>query len=358
MSGLEPGAFRGVRALVTGHTGFKGGWLAEWLLADGAVVGGFALAPETPNLFQDLGLGGRMDSVFADMRDLAAVERTLRDFAPDVIFHLAAQALVRESYANPVGTFAANVLGTAHVLEAARRCPSVRAIVCVTSDKCYENREQARGYRESDPLGGRDPYSASKAAAEIVAGSYRDAIFPLEGRIRLATARAGNVIGGGDWSKDRLVPDIVRAIGAGQPIVLRNPNAVRPWQHVLEPLRGYLALGHGLLTGAPVEGAWNFGPGRENEITVADMVHRFLRTWGSDIAVEIRPSPLPEAKTLRLESAKAHAELGWRPALCIGETIEMTAAWYRAGADSGPARAAEVTRSQLTAYRRAVAADA
>jgi CDP-glucose 4,6-dehydratase len=347
MNAPTPGAYRGVRVFVTGHTGFKGAWLSEWLLGEGAVVGGLALAPASPSLFEDLGLGERMPSVFADVRDLAAVGRALCDFAPEVIFHLAAQALVRESYADPVGTLATNIMGTAHMLEAARLCPSVRAIVCVTSDKCYENREQVWGYRESDPVGGRDPYSASKAAAEIVAGSYRDAVYPVEGRIRLATARAGNVIGGGDWSKDRLVPDIVRAIGANQPIVLRNPEALRPWQHVLEPLRGYLALGHGLLTGAPVDGPWNFGPGRENEITVVDMVRRFLAAWGSDIAVEIQPSHLPEAQTLRLESTKAHAELGWRPVLGIAQTIEMTADWYRARADGGPARAAEMTRSQL-----------
>jgi CDP-glucose 4,6-dehydratase len=356
MATLSSGAYRGARVLVTGHTGFKGAWLCEWLAGDGAIVAGLALAPGTPSLFEDLGLAERIVSVFGDIRELATVDRAINDFAPDVVFHLAAQALVRGAYADPVGNFATNVMGTAHVLDSARRCSSVKAIVCVTSDKCYENREWVWGYRESDPLGGRDPYSASKAAAEIVAGSYRQALFPLEGRIRLATARAGNVIGGGDWSADRLVPDIVRAIVAERPLILRNPNALRPWQHVLEPLRGYLAIGHGLLSGAPVEGAWNFGPGRENEITVAEMVRRFSRTWGVEERVRLEPSPLPEAQTLRLEISKAHAELGWRPALSIAQTIEMTAEWYRARADGGPGGATVVTRSQIAAYKEAVGA--
>jgi CDP-glucose 4,6-dehydratase len=352
MEALPSGAYRGVRVLVTGHTGFKGAWLCEWLAGEGAIVAGLALAPETPSLFADLRLAERITSMLGDIRELATVEKSMRDFAPDVVFHLAAQAIVRAAYADPIGNFATNVMGTAHVLDAARRCSSVKAIVCVTSDKCYENHEWVWRYRESDRLGGRDPYSASKAAAEIVAGSYRDAIFHLDGRIRLATARAGNVIGGGDWSNDRLVPDIARAIDAGQPIVLRNPDALRPWQHVLEPLRGYLALGHGLLSGAPLEGAWNFGPGRDSEITVIDMVRRFLQACGSDLPIEIKPSPLPEAQTLRLESAKAHAELGWRPALGIAPTIEMTAEWYRARSASAAAAAA-LTRYQIAAYRGA-----
>jgi CDP-glucose 4,6-dehydratase len=357
METLPSGAYRGVRVLVTGHTGFKGAWLCEWLAGEGAIVAGLALAPETPSLFADLRLAERITSMLGDIRELATVEKSMRDFAPDVVFHLAAQAIVRAAYADPIGNFATNIMGTAHVLDAARRCPSVKAIVCVTSDKCYENREWVWGYRESDPLGGRDPYSASKAAAEIVAGSYREAVFPLEGRIRLATARAGNVIGGGDWSADRLVPDIARAIAAKERLVLRNPQALRPWQHVLEPIRGYLALGHGLLSGAPVEGAWNFGPGRENEITVADMAHRFMRVMGAEEPIRLEPSPLPEAQALRLEISKAQAELGWRPKFGIAQTIEMTAEWYRARADGGPDRAAAVARSQIAAYKKeAVAA--
>lgn len=350
MIGWPAGAFRGVRAFVTGHTGFKGAWLSEWLIAEGAVVGGMALAPTTPSLFEDLGLAQRMDSVLADIRDAGAVDAAIGRFAPDVVFHLAAQALVRPSYADPIGTFATNVMGTAHVLEAARRCPQVRAVVCVTSDKCYENREWPWGYRESDALGGKDPYSASKGAAEIVAGSYARALFPLDGRVRLATARAGNVIGGGDWAQDRLVPDIVRALAAGRAIKLRNPDALRPWQHVLEPLRGYLALGHGLLTGAPFDGAWNFGPSRESEVSVAELAGLFARAWGAAEAFEVEPSPLPEAQILRLDISKAQALLGWRPIIGMAETIRMTADWYRQKTVA-PDRAAELTRSQIAAYK-------
>jgi CDP-glucose 4,6-dehydratase len=353
VSSFTPGDYRGVRALITGHTGFKGAWLSEWLLAEGAHVGGLALDPDRPSLFHDLGLGARMHSVIADIRDLGAVEQALGQFAPDIIFHLAAQALVRDSYADPVATFAANVAGTVHVLDAARRCPSVRAIVCVTSDKCYDNREQIWGYREIDALGGRDPYSASKAAAEIVAASYRDALYPLEGRIRLASARAGNVIGGGDWSKDRLVPDLVRALSAGRRPVLRNPNALRPWQHVLEPLCGYLVLGQKLLAGEPVIGAWNFGPERENEVTVAGLVERFAAAWGVRADFEVEPATLPEAQTLRLDISKAHALLGWRPLFGVEETVQLTVDWYRQRAEA-PEQAADRTRAQIAAYRSAL----
>jgi CDP-glucose 4,6-dehydratase len=353
MTALRPGAFHGVRALVTGHTGFKGAWLSEWLLSDGAEVAGLALPPEEgqPSLFHDLGLQSRTASRFGDIRDLATVEAAMSEFAPKIIFHLAAQALVRRAYADPVGTFATNVMGSAHVLDAARRCPSVEAIVCVTSDKCYDNQEWVWGYRESDPLGGKDPYSASKAAAEIVAGSYRQAILPAG--VAMATARGGNVVGGGDWSEDRLVPDLVRAIGEGRQMVLRNPGALRPWQHVLELLRGYLTLGNGLLAGEPVEGSWNFGPGPENEITVADLAGRFMLAWGghATFAPRIEPSPLIEAQILRLDISKAHALLGWRPVLGVDETVRMTADWYRLHAQF-PGRAADLTRDQIASYRK------
>lgn len=352
MSALAPGAFKGVRALVTGHTGFKGAWLCECLKADGAEVAGLALPPEPdrPNLFSHLGLEDRITSRFGDIRELAVVEAAMRDFAPEIVFHLAAQALVRRAYAEPVETFATNVMGTVHVLDAAARAPSVRAIVCVTSDKCYDNREWVWGYRESDPLGGKDPYSASKAAAEMVAGSYAQTM--AAANIRLATARGGNVIGGGDWSQDRLVPDLVRAIGEGRALVMRNPGALRPWQHVLELLRGYLMLGHGLLAGQALDGAWNFGPGRENEITAGDIAERFARAWGGlePFAPVIEPSPLAEAQTLRLDISKAHALLDWRPTLGIEETVRMTADWYRRRSVS-PEHIADFTRDQIAAYR-------
>jgi CDP-glucose 4,6-dehydratase len=345
--------WRGVRVLVTGHTGFKGAWLCEWLLGEGAEVFGLALPPEARSLYGDLGLDRRMASSFADIRDLAAVTKAMVAAKPRIVFHLAAQALVRAAYADPVAAFATNVMGTAHVLEAARKTPSVRAVVCVTSDKCYDNHEQATAFREGDALGGRDPYSASKAAAEIVAGSWRETLFPLEGRVRLATARAGNVIGGGDWAADRLIPDIVRAIEARRPLVLRNPDAVRPWQHVLEPLRGYLTLGEGLLAGEPVEGAWNFGPGPGSEIGVADMARRFAAAAGAELAIAIEPSPLPEAQVLRLDIAKAAAGLGWRPVFSIDDAVAQTAHWWRARA-ADPASIAEVTRAQIARYKEAL----
>ena len=351
------GGWRGVKVLVTGHTGFKGAWLSEWLLGEGAEVTGLALPPEEPSLYRDLGLEQRMASAFADIRDPAAVAKVMAEAEPLIVFHLAAQAIVRAAYADPVAAFATNVMGTAHVLEATRHAPSVRAVVCVTSDKCYDNREQATAFREGDALGGRDPDSASKAAAEIVAGSWREVLYPLEGRVRLATARAGNVIGGGDWAADRLVPDIVRAIEAGRPLVLRNPNAVRPWQHVLEPLRGYLALGARLLAGAPVEGAWNFGPGPGSEIGVADMARRFALAAGAELAIEIEPSPLQEAQILRLDIGKAAAELGWRPILSIDDAVALTAQWWKARA-ADPAGAAEITRTQVARYKEAVSGGA
>jgi CDP-glucose 4,6-dehydratase len=345
--------WRGAKVLVTGHTGFKGAWLCEWLLGEGAEVTGLALPPDEPSLFRDLGLDRRMASSIADIRDPGAAVKVMDEAKPQIVFHLAAQAIVRAAYADPVAAFATNVMGTAHVLEAARNAPSVRAVVCVTSDKCYDNREQAEAFREGDALGGRDPYSASKAAAEIVAGSWRETLFPREGRVRLATARAGNVIGGGDWAADRLIPDIVRAIDAGRPLVLRNPNAVRPWQHVLEPLRGYLALGEGLLAGAPVEGAWNFGPGPGSEIGVADMARRFAAAAGAPLAIEIEPSPLPEAQVLRLDIGKAAAGLDWRPVLSIDDAVALTAQWWQARA-TNPAGIAGVTRAQIEGYREAV----
>jgi CDP-glucose 4,6-dehydratase len=343
--------WEGQRVLVTGHTGFKGAWLCSWLLMDGARVAGLALPPEAgrPSLFEDLSLDRRMDSVFGDIRDLATVEAAITAAQPTVVLHLAAQALVRRSYADPIGAFACNVMGTAHVLEAARRCPSVKALVCVTTDKVYENREWPWGYREIDPLGGKDPYSASKAAAELVAGAYMQTLLAASG-LHMATARGGNVVGGGDWSEDRLVPDLVRSAAAGQPLVLRNPKAVRPWQHVLELVRGYLVLADRLLDGEGT-GSWNFGPARDNEVEVGVLVEALRRRWGEAAPeVRIEPSPLHEAGHLKLDIAKADAGLGWRPVLGFDETIALTADWYGAYlADSSRARV--LVEGQIEAYR-------
>jgi CDP-glucose 4,6-dehydratase len=326
------GAFRSVRVLLTGHTGFKGSWLSEWLKRDGAILTGLSLPPEPelPSIFEAARVAEGMSSHFGDIRDFDCVRRVMDAAQPEIIFHLAAQPLVRRSYRDPIGTFASNVMGTAHVLEAARQCPSVRAIVCVTTDKVYQNLEWDWGYRESDPLGGKDPYSASKACAELVAASYRQSMFSGAGEIQLATARGGNVIGGGDWSEDRLIPDIVRAFEHGKPIVLRNPNATRPWQHVLELARSYMVLGKRLLDGdESAVGAWNFGPEIENEISVEAILKAFMEEWGGEIPVEVQASLLPEAQLLRLDISKARFGLNWRPVLGRVETLAMTAQWYR-----------------------------
>ncbi len=344
-----------MRVFVTGHTGFKGAWLTAWLKRGGAAVTGLALAPETgrPSLFEAARVGEGMRSVIGDIRDFALVERAMDEARPEIVFHLAAQALVRRSYADPVGTFATNVLGTAHVLEAARRA-GARAVVCVTSDKCYENTGAGRAFREDDRLGGRDPYSASKAAAEIAAACWRDALLPLEGgRTALATARGGNVVGGGDWAEDRLVPDIVRALEAGAPIVLRKPGAVRPWQHVLDLVLAYALLGRRLLD-APAEasGAWNFGPAPDGAVNVGELARRFAVAYGGEARIEIVPSPLAESDYLALDTAKAQARLGWRPRLDLAATIRATADWYRGFHREGRPAAALVAE-QLAACEAA-----
>jgi CDP-glucose 4,6-dehydratase len=345
------GAFKNVRVLLTGHTGFKGSWLSQWLKRDGAVLTGLSLPPEPdrPNLFNAARIADGMVSHLGDIRDLDRVRQVMDASQPEIVFHLAAQPLVRRSYRDPIETFATNVMGTAHVLEAARQCSSVRAIVCVTTDKVYDNREWAWGYRESDQLGGKDPYSASKACAEIVAAAYLQTMFPLAGDIRMATARGGNVIGGGDWSEDRLVPDIVRAIHAREPIVLRNPKSTRPWQHVLELVRGYVVLGKRLLDGdTSAVGVWNFGPDSENEIDVETIVEAFLAEWGDEVPVEVRPSSMPEARSLRLDISKARFELDWKPVLNRQDTLGMTAQWYRRHAEGEDAGA--LVAEQIAEY--------
>jgi CDP-glucose 4,6-dehydratase len=345
--------YRGKRVLVTGHTGFKGGWLASWLKSLGAEVTGVALAPETtPSLYELAGVGAGMTSEIADIRDRQRIAQIVSAADPEVVFHLAAQPLVRRSYADPIATYETNVVGTANVLDALRRSGSVRSIVVVTSDKCYENKEWEWGYRENDPLGGHDPYSSSKACTEIVAAAFRSSYFagslPTVG---LATARAGNVIGGGDWSEDRIVPDIVRSISSDQPVVLRNPDAYRPWQHVLEPLYGYLLLGSRLWSEPErFAGAWNFGPTDDDTTTVGALASRIVEHWGRG-QIEIRrpPNAVHEANALRLDSRKAMAQLGWYPVLQFDELIEMTVAWYETVLNN-PTEAPSITQQQIADF--------
>lgn len=338
--------YRGRRVLLTGHTGFKGSWLALWLTELGADVVGVALPPDTvPNHWDLLRLD--VSDHRLDIRDGAAVARIVTAARPEIVFHLAAQSLVRRSYRNPLETWSTNVMGTANVLEACRQVRSVRAIVVVTSDKCYENRESMQGYRETDPLGGHDPYSASKASAELVAASYRGAFFHEQGAPLLATARAGNVIGGGDWSEDRLIPDLVRAIAAKASLEIRSPDATRPWQHVLESLNGYLLLGQKLLEGRrEFAGSWNFGPEPEGNRTVADILAR-LKTHWPELVWHVTRQPQPhETRLLHLDSAKARAKLGWRSIWSVDETLAATADWYRTYLTAGRAE----SQIQLSAF--------
>jgi CDP-glucose 4,6-dehydratase len=350
---LFSGIYRNRRVLVTGHTGFKGTWLAQWLVQMGAQVTGIALAPETDPSHWALLSPAIAASRMQDVRDGAAVARLMSDAAPEIVFHMAAQPLVRRSYRDPQETWSVNVMGTLNVLEACRRTPSVRAVVVVTTDKCYENFEIERGYREDDKLGGHDPYSASKAAAELVAASYRKSFFGKEGKVLLATARAGNVIGGGDWSEDRLIPDLVRATAAGRALVIRAPHATRPWQHVLEPLSGYLMLGQKLLEGdAAAAQAWNFGPGDAANRSVAEVLGA-LRGFWPGISWEVHEDvALHEARLLHLDSAKARRVLGWQPQWPLETCLEETAGWYRAFLKDGTL----LTETQIGAFAAAAQA--
>ena len=329
--------WRGKRVLLTGHTGFKGGWLALWLQGLGAHVTGIALPPDsTPNLFQLARVGDGMEGRFADIRDAASLSAIIRPARPEIVLHLAAQPLVRASYREPLETFATNVMGTAHVLDALRGVDSLRVAVMVTTDKVYQNREWPYPYRESDALGGHDPYSASKAASEIVIACYRDAFLATQG-VAVASARAGNVIGGGDWSQDRLIPDAVRAWQSGQVLAIRRPQSIRPWQHVLEPLAGYLTLARKLWDEPALAGAYNFGPQSGEAATVRDVVELARSAYGGGEVHFGDDSAGPhEAGWLALETAKARNALGLVPKWALAEAVNRTMAWYRAqqqGAD-------------------------
>ena len=376
-------AFRGKRVWLSGHTGFKGSWLSEWLLAMGAIVHGYALAPETsPSLFDQLGLSERIEHEIADIRDTETVRKSIQAFHPDYVIHMAAQPLVRRSYVIPVETLETNVMGTINVLEALRSLASTSTLelqqspvtaIIVTTDKCYENHESGRVYEESDPLGGHDPYSSSKAMAEIATAAYRNSYFQA-GSVRIASARAGNVIGGGDWAEDRIVPDAMRALDRGEKIAVRNPRAVRPWQHVLEPLSGYLVLAAALAnpelkqqveslrtaeststsTGqlqlASLCDAFNFGPGPDSNRNVADLVAEILKHRQGGWIDASQPGALHEATLLNLSIEKAERLLGWKPKWDFEETIAKTVSWY-ARVHAGTVTPLEITRTQIAEYQ-------
>ena len=344
--------WRGRRVFVTGHTGFKGGWLCLWLQRLGADVTGYALAPTSqPSLFETASVAQGMRSAIGDIRDAASLHAAMIAARPEVVIHMAAQALVRESYVNPVETYSVNVVGTAQVLDTVRGCPSVRAVVSVTTDKCYENSEWHWGYRENDRLGGHDPYSSSKAGAELVTAAYRSSFFiDAERPVALAAARAGNVIGGGDWSRDRLIPDILSAIQAGQVVRIRNPDAIRPWQHVLEPLSGYLALAERLCgnEGEAYAEAWNFGPADDDARPVRWIVEQVLERWGSGSwAIDAQPQP-HEANYLKLDCSKARTRLAWRPRWNLAAALGAIVDWQRAHLRGDDIRA--LTLSQIAAF--------
>jgi CDP-glucose 4,6-dehydratase len=355
--------YRGKRVLVTGHTGFKGSWLCEWLLALGAEVIGLALPPATtPALFYELGLAGRMQDHRGDIRDLAVVKASVEAAKPDFVFHLAAQPLVRLSYAQPVETYATNIMGTVHLLEAVRLACIRCAVVVVTTDKCYENAERVHAYREDEPMGGHDPYSSSKGATELVVSAYRRSFFSApDSPVKLASARAGNVIGGGDWALDRIVPDCIRALQRGDPILVRNKVATRPWQHVLEPLSGYLWLGVCLANPAlapnrssveQLASAFNFGPAITSNRTVLCLVQEVLKHWPGQWVDRSDATAVHEAKLLNLATDKAYHFLGWMPATDFETATTLTVNWYRRVSET-PDCAGELTREQLAEYTRA-----
>ncbi len=349
---VDPGFWRGRRVLVTGHTGFKGAWLTLWLTDMGASVTGLSdRVPTEPSRFARARVGEGIDDVRADIRDPDAVARAVAGH--EVVIHMAAQSLVRRSFRDPRETYETNVMGTVNVLEAARRGDDVRAVVNVTSDKCYDNREQGRPFVEDDPKGGHDPYSSSKGAAELVADAYQRSFFgPDPDGPRLGSGRAGNVIGGGDWSEDRLIPDIMRGAVAGAEIRVRNPTAVRPWQHVLNPLAGYLELAQALAASPDVAGGWNFGPALDDVQPVSWITDRIAELWPDELRWVVDPGPHPhEAHFLALDSTKAREQLGWTPRWDLHEALRRTVDWYRAVRDGADARA--TTLEQIDAYASA-----
>jgi CDP-glucose 4,6-dehydratase len=348
---MKPAFWQGKRVFLTGHTGFKGAWLSLWLQVLGARVTGYSLPPATrPNLYELAQVEEGMTSIFGDVRDAGFVSSALIAAQPEIVIHMAAQALVRFGYQNPIETYATNVMGTVNVFDALRACSSVRSVVCVTSDKCYENKEWMWGYRENEALGGYDPYSSSKAAAELVTSAYRNSYLRNQG-IGVASARAGNVIGGGDWAADRLVPDVLKAFSERRAALIRNPDAIRPWQHVMEPLSGYLSLAEHLYE-KPIEfeGAWNFGPNEADTKSVRKVVEKLADSWGGGASwnIEIHPQP-HEAHHLKLDISKASSQLNWQPRWTLDYALDQTAHWYRHCLYEKQAR--ELTLEQIIKYQ-------
>jgi CDP-glucose 4,6-dehydratase len=353
---LNPAFWQGKRILLTGHTGFKGSWLSLWLQSMGAQVTGYALAPPTnPSLFEIAEVGKGMTSVIGDIRNLAKLQAVFAEHQPEIVIHMAAQPLVRYSYQNPVETYSTNVMGTVHLLEAVRNTPGVKAVVNITTDKCYENREWVWGYRENEPMGGFDPYSNSKGCAELVSAAYRSSFFNADNYaqhgVATATVRAGNVIGGGDWAQDRLIPDILAAFEQGRKVDIRNPHAIRPWQHVMEPLRGYLTLAEQLFEHGPSFGeGWNFGPNDEDAKPVGWIVEQMAALWGADAQWQIDTGEHPhEAHYLKLDISKVRSRLSWHPALRLQDALALIIDWSKQRQAGANMR--QLTLTQLQAYQ-------
>jgi len=347
----EKNFWKGKKVLVTGHTGFKGSWMSLWLQQMGAEVVGYSLAPPTePSLYNDARVGEGIESNEADIRDLARVQQVISDSKPDIIFHLAAQPLVRYSYDHPIETYETNVMGTVNVLESARREPSVKVVVCITTDKCYENHEWVWGYRENEPMGGFDPYSSSKGCSELVISAYRNSYFSSGEGPAVASVRAGNVIGGGDWAEDRLIPDIVRAMMKDEAVIIRAPHSIRPWQHVLEPLSGYMLLAERLWSEKEAFAeAWNFGPNDEDAQPVEWIVERLTKSWGDGASWVLDKDVNPhEAQYLKLDISKVKSVLGYEPRLNLGTTLDWVTEWYKAYHNGDDMR--QVTQQQIAQF--------